>query len=69
MIFPYDLKNSILNDPLIDYLKENHKYSSLKNKKSKYTSYLESKKWKFTQECINHFKGQYNKDEILDYHQ
>jgi len=66
MIFPYNLKNFILNDPLIDYLKENPAYYSLKNKKSKYTSYLESKKWKFTQECISHFKGQYSSDEILD---
>ena len=66
MIFPYDLKNFLLNDPLIDYLKENPKYSSMKNKKSNYTSYLESKKWKFTQECINYFKGQYSQNEILD---
>ena len=65
-ICPSDIKNYILNDPLIDFLKENPLYLKNKEKKSKYTSYLESKKHNFTKECIEYFKEKYQEDEIVD---
>jgi len=66
MIFPDSIKNYILHDPLIDYLQKTPSYSSQKNKKSKYSSYLESKRWKFTQQCILYFKEPYSSYEIVD---
>ena len=66
MYYPSSIKNYLLNDPIIDYLQDNLKYNNKKQKKSKYTSYLESKKWNFTQGCISYFKNMYDPNKILD---
>ena len=66
VLYPSCIKNYILNDPLIDYLQGCPIYSNRKEKKSTYTCYLESKKYKFTQECIAYFKLQYTKEETID---
>ena len=66
VLYPSCIKNYILNDPLIDYLQGCPIYSNRKEKKSTYTCYLESKKYKFTQECIAYFKMQYTKEETID---
>jgi len=66
MYYPSSIKNYLLNDPLIDYLQGHPKYKGKKQGKSKYSSYIESKKWAFTQGCIVHFKGLYSPDKVYD---